>query len=277
MFDKPCAAEFFKWRKYPTPRSRMLEDMTTKKGLKNKIFTARRDCYKGEWKDNLKDGWGLYLANDKSKSLYEGHWKKHKADGFGVHSICLKNGKYKIMESGSWKNGKPDGMGFSYKNGNYYEGTFEKGKKQGHGRMWYKNGNFYEGKWKNDKRHGLGLFVFSNGNRYEGEFFEGMKQGAGVLYHLKTGQAQEGIWIDDNCVTSHIRDIQFRQAAISPTPYPIPDVGLLNWEQVISNESKAHAEYLFNRSKISPPEEVECIVQKKCICQIGKKCDRNWL
>lgn len=49
-----------------------------------------------------------------------------------------------------------------------------------------------------------------------------MKEGTGSFYHLKTGQVQEGHWSNNYCTWSTMRDLAFRQSAITPTAYPVP-------------------------------------------------------
>ena len=84
-------------------------------------------------------------------------------------------------------------------NGDYYEGEFLNGKKEGKGKKIYANGNeykncnIYEGNWKNGKENGEGIFKFNNGNIYEGEFREGGIYGRGILT-MKNGEIFRGIF-----------------------------------------------------------------------------------
>ena len=43
---------------------------------------------------------------------------------------------------------------------------------RGHGTYEWENGDFYEGIWKAGKRDGNGTFYFENGNNYVGRFSE---------------------------------------------------------------------------------------------------------
>lgn len=52
------------------------------------------------------------------------------------------------------------------------------------------------GEWCRDVRHGIGRLV-NKGNYYEGSFRNDTKCGLGRYYHLKTGQLQEGLWLDN--------------------------------------------------------------------------------
>ena len=48
----------------------------------------------------------------------------------------------------------------------------------------------------------------ANGNRYEGEFHCGLKHGQGCYFHLDSGKLQQGVWDEDTCVASTLRDLQ---------------------------------------------------------------------
>lgn len=41
---------------YKEPRSRKLEELTKKNGLRHAVFSIKGDKYVGEWKNNLKEG-----------------------------------------------------------------------------------------------------------------------------------------------------------------------------------------------------------------------------
>ena len=50
-----------------------------------------------------------------------------------------------------------------YANGDYYEGEWEAGLRQGEGVLVYANGNVYEGQWEGDKKEGKGRFSHASG------------------------------------------------------------------------------------------------------------------
>lgn len=79
---------------------------------------------------------------------------------------------------------------------------------------------FYISKNKKKKK------IAANGNRYEGEWHHDKKNGIGEFYHLATAQRQVGYWENEVCVTSKMEDIRFRQSAVFPTCYPIPQLKL---------------------------------------------------
>lgn len=126
---------------------------------------------------------------------------------------------------GKFVNGKLGLNGLTQqRDGTYYKGILKNGLRDGYGCLWYANGNFYAGDFIKDKCHGLGMFVYMNGNRYEGEWKNGLKHGKGRFFHLNNGTMQEGVWLNDICVSSTIVNIPFRARAFFPTPYPIQNV-----------------------------------------------------
>ena len=74
-----------------------------------------------------------------------------------------------------------------------YRGEFFCGERYGKGSMSYKNGDYYDGKWDRDQRHGLGYLITENGDSYEGEWEGDMKHGVGY-YTTKSGKTYLGIW-----------------------------------------------------------------------------------
>lgn len=101
-------------------------------------------------------------------------------------------------------------------NGDEFEGTLDKGKRQGQGRFAWANGQRYQGAWEDDRPQGQGRMHFADGNQYEGQVVDGMPQGQGRMvfasgdsysgefgqgvphgrgtYTWKSGQRFEGDW-----------------------------------------------------------------------------------
>ena len=83
----------------------------------------------------------------------------------------------------------PEGTSFSgsgkvtWANGDVFDGTLVKGKRQGHGAFVWANGQRYEGDWKDDTPQGKGKLQFANGNRYEGDVNAGIAQGIGRMQY----------------------------------------------------------------------------------------------
>ena len=78
--------------------------------------------YSGQWKNGMRDGYGIQSWVDSSK--YEGDWREDKANGFGK----LIHADGDIYE-GDWLNDKANGKGiYIHANGARYEGNYFKNK-----------------------------------------------------------------------------------------------------------------------------------------------------
>ncbi|KAF7282608.1 hypothetical protein GWI33_002327 [Rhynchophorus ferrugineus] len=208
---------FLKFKNHAPSRSRKLENLSKKDGLKHAIFNTVGDKYIGQWKDNKKNGKGvIWTRNDE---LYEGDMERNYRHGFGVLAKKIAN---------------TDVYGLSYRDGSFYIGEFRYGKRHGHGTQWFPDGAFFDGHFENDLRYGIGVFIKADGNRYEGEWLNDLKHGEGLYFHLTTGQVQEGIWNKGWCVHSTMRDIQFKQCSIRPMTYPFEPNALKYLEKVIA-------------------------------------------
>lgn len=65
--------------------------------------------------------------------------------------------------------GKRRGSGTKiFKNGDKYQGEWERDKPNGKGKFWHKDGDFYEGFWLDGKAHGEGLYTTGQGFTYLG-------------------------------------------------------------------------------------------------------------
>ena len=80
--------------------------------------------------------------------------------------------------------------------GDFYEGTFVGGKKEGKGTMIYKNGTRYEGAFKKNKHNGFGKLIQLDGETFIGEWKDGKINGNGVRYH-KNGDKYIGAYINN--------------------------------------------------------------------------------
>ncbi|KAJ8964568.1 hypothetical protein NQ314_004872, partial [Rhamnusium bicolor] len=224
---------FFKYNKGVLPRSRRLEKLAEKNGLKHMIFNTVGDKYIGEWKKNEKNGKGQ-LYSVKNQQLYEGDLERNFRHGFGVLAYQLPGLKvYSLEYRGDWKNGHMNGHGLRiYRDGSFYLGHWKNSKRHGYGQMWYSDKAFYDGDWVKDVRQGLGLLVRADGNRYEGAWHADMKHGKGRFFFLDTGQMQDGVWWEDYCTFSIIFNLPFRQTSVQPVMYPVPIVCLVNAEDI---------------------------------------------
>ena len=105
----------------------------------------------------------------------------------------------KLFEDGIYKgelnnDDKPNGNGVllnnAHQNGSFYIGEFIDGEKNGRGRL-VTDEFWYEGSWEKNKYHGCGKLIAFNGYIVEGEFKHGMLNGEGVE-RLITGESYQG-------------------------------------------------------------------------------------
>lgn len=209
-----------------------LETSSHRNGIRHAIFGTDGNKYVGEWKNDMKNGRGMQLYIN--KELNQAEFKDNVRHGFGIIARCSTENTFKLVYRGSFQNGKKDGHGrMYYKNGNFYTGKFSKGKRNGYGQMWYADGSFYDGDWLDGVRNGKGILVKKDGNRYEGNWEHDQKHGRGRFYFLTTGQIQEGVWKNDIPCVSTISDIPYRQTCIMPTLFPIPKNCLADIDKVL--------------------------------------------
>ena len=114
-----------------------------KNGAHRSVYWVSNTKYIGEWKDNLKDGFGIQIYKNGDK--YEGLWGGNKRHGQGTY-WKNESGKLRREYTGDWIEGKKHGRGtYFYKNGDRFDGFWVLGKPQGEGRMIEVNGDIYEG------------------------------------------------------------------------------------------------------------------------------------
>lgn len=140
--------------------------------------------YNGEWKDDMKHGFGTLIYPDGTK--YEGDWSMNKRHGNGT--LWIKEGKKSVKQYvGCWREGVMEGFGtFHYENGEVYKGEWVRNQREGNGRLEYPNGDFFVGEWVNNLQHGIGTFHLSNGNIFEGMYLNGKRDGAGKFFYAST-------------------------------------------------------------------------------------------
>ena len=154
--------------------------------------------YIGEWKDNVRAGYGTFFYPDGNK--YEGQWESNKRHGHGTlwYLTNLPGDKYRRVYTGDWETDKMSGRGsYFYDNEDRYDGLWFKGKKNGQGRMMYANGDIYEGEWVDDMRQGYGCYSKANGDYFEGYYFKDKKEGEGSYFFNATSKLYVGEWVDD--------------------------------------------------------------------------------
>ena len=103
------------------------------------------------------------------------------------------NGDY---YNGEFSEGKKNGQGsIIYTNGTKYEGTFKNDFHDGYGKLIQSNGEIYEGEWKKGKINGKGMRIHSNGNKYIGHYINNVRNGNGHLIFVN-GESYNGNFVN---------------------------------------------------------------------------------
>ena len=98
--------------------------------------------------------------------------------------------------NGSFKEGKKDGFGsIIYKNGTRYEGDFKNDRHHGSGKLIQLDGEIFTGDWKNGKINGAGIRLHSNGDKYIGSYVNNIRNGQGH-YIFINGDSYNGNWVN---------------------------------------------------------------------------------
>ena len=122
-------------------------------------------------------------------------------NGFGVYTWKKSGNRYE----GQHVNEDQHGQGTKYyANGDRYEGNWVKDKRDGYGKYFWKSGNRYEGNWVDGDTQGQGTRHYVNGDRYEGNWFNEQRSGEGILYNANDTIISQGIWKNDELVTSMV-------------------------------------------------------------------------
>ncbi|SBS80804.1 conserved Plasmodium protein, unknown function [Plasmodium ovale curtisi] len=105
-------------------------------------------------------------------------------DYTGEAKVRYKNGDEFV---GTFDNGQKKYGKYFYVNQSFYEGSYEKEKKEGLGRLTKNNKEFYYGRnFKNGKKKGLGFQKYPNGDFYYGEWKNNKKDGRGIYFFAAT-------------------------------------------------------------------------------------------
>ncbi|KAI7793500.1 MORN repeat-containing protein 3 [Triplophysa rosa] len=224
---------FLKKPQTTEPLVKVWDKKAQKCGLHHTVYSVNGDQYSGEWLDNKKHGKGMQVWKQ-AGIIFDGDWSCGKRNGFGLLAkFDTEKKEYVRTYAGYWKNDKKEGAGtYFYGPSAFYEGHWSKDQRAGWGRMEYENGDVYEGQWLEDKHHGQGVLFLANGNRYVGMWRDGKKNGRGKFLYLDRGQLYEGFWVDGVAKCGTLTDSE-REAAPSPTIYPIPKVCLLDPQSVL--------------------------------------------
>lgn len=162
--------------------------------------------YKGDWKDNLKNGLGSQIYPNKDK--YEGEWKDSKRSGKGTFWTVDKRGKYIRDYTGEWLEDKKHGLGTQFfLNGDKYDGCWVAGNMSGYGKMIYENNDMYVGSWSKGQRNGYGILIKSNGDLFEGHWVNDKREGEGCYFFKEKAKVIVGQWVDDQPKTAIYADV----------------------------------------------------------------------
>ena len=150
--------------------------------------------YIGEWKNGLREGFGIYINNNGDK--YIGNWKNNLEEGDGRY--IYKNGD---IYDGSFKEGKNEGRGIlkfnNIDNIIQFYGEWKKDKKNGEGIIYYQNGDEIEGLWEDNIMNNKKVKIrYINGDEYIGECNNNKRNGKGIMKY-KTKEIYNGEWKDD--------------------------------------------------------------------------------
>ncbi|CAJ1016778.1 putative MORN repeat [Leishmania utingensis] len=160
----------------------------TKQGLGQTLFPSG-DCYTGEYKENQRDGRGVYWW-PKGGALYCGEWFRNMRHGYG--RMVYPDGSRYI---GWWVHGKRSGKGrYVYADGSSYDGTWVKDEKHGGGTYHLLDGSSFIGAFHHNEFVSGEWRLASGTVRYIGNFEKGAPVGAGVYVHrcgLKAGTFQQ--------------------------------------------------------------------------------------
>ncbi len=129
------------------------------------------------------------------RSIYVGQWCVLRNGNW------VRKGKGKMYGSdggyreGYWKNGKLHHWArVIMPNGDWYEGGFNRGMKEGKGREEsYDGRTWYDGDWHRDAKNGRGVEQLPDGARYEGDFVNSQKTGRGHIWHANGNEYEGGL------------------------------------------------------------------------------------
>ena len=157
--------------------------------IKGVIYYSNNITYKGDIKNYLRNGKGIYTTE---KETYNGDWKDDQKDGEGL--LKFKDG---LEYNGQFKKDKFNGKGeLKLSDGTYYKGDFCKNTFHGQGYLKGSNGHVYNGEFNMGVYNGNGEFIWAKGInsvKYKGNYSYGKKDGNGELY-FDNGNIYRGGW-----------------------------------------------------------------------------------
>jgi serine/threonine protein kinase len=250
-------------------------------------LTYKGDRYVGRFKDHKYHGKGSYTYADGSN--YVGEWKEGRMTGRAVFSYA--NGDKYV---GGFLDDKYHGQGkYTNKEGQTFEGNYVQDKRVGKGIIRFPDGETQESFYVDDKAtnpitvrfsrgdtyigdvnpetnrwQGRGTYSFKDGRRFVGEYRDGKRNGFGTMYRADGTIDQNGIWRDDEFIssTSGSAPPQSNSSDSSTAPHyarPIPVIAprASNAETLRLCEAEADAT---NKTLPSKPDLVTTYTNTSC-------------
>ena len=131
---------------------------------------SNKSVYEGEFKNDMKEGYGIEKYND--GSIYKGYFVQGKKQGFGMLSLKKE------------------------KNNSVFEGEFKEDKICGKGKFIWENGKQYDGEWENNEISGFGVLT-ENNIKHIGFFIHDKKEGYGASFYIEKKFVLIGKWVND--------------------------------------------------------------------------------
>ena len=141
-------------------------------------FKKRKTYVENDPRDALHDGVRRYYSKIiEEQSSYEGEWKNGMRDGFGI--LCWGDESKFI---GNFVENEVVGYGKLYhKDGDYYKGMWNNFQANGIGKYRTKHKAYYKGYWLNDKQDKFGMEKWPKGSNFIGDYKNGNKNGIGII------------------------------------------------------------------------------------------------
>ncbi|XP_073351569.1 alsin [Pagrus major] len=164
--------------------------------------------YDGRWLNGKPNGRGVLKWPD--GRIYTGTFKNGLEDGFGEYVAPNKTLNKNDHYQGYWKDGKMHGLGtYRYASGEVYDGSFQDSMRHGHGmlrsgKLNTSSPSVFIGQWLQDKKTGYGVFDdITKGEKYMGMWQDHLRQGTGVVV-TQFGLYYEGAFKDNKMMGSGI-------------------------------------------------------------------------
>ncbi|KAM3856982.1 alsin [Diretmus argenteus] len=164
--------------------------------------------YEGRWLAGKPNGRGVLKWPD--GRIYTGTFKNGLEDGFGEYIAPNKTLNKNDHYQGHWKEGKMHGLAtYRYASGEVYEGSFQDGVRHGHGmlrsgKLNTSSPSVFIGQWLHDKKTGYGVFDdITKGEKYMGMWQDHLRQGTGVIV-TQFGLYYEGAFKDNKMMGTGI-------------------------------------------------------------------------